>query len=41
LVIIASPASSDIVAAVRDHARLIAEEVGRVLEAEQMSLAAI
>jgi hypothetical protein len=29
------------VAAVRDHARLIAEEVGRVLDAEHASMAAI
>jgi hypothetical protein len=38
---ISGSASSDILAAVRDHARLIAEEVGRALENEHMSLAAI
>ena len=34
-------ASSDIIANLRDHARLIASEVSRVLEDEHMSLAAI
>jgi hypothetical protein len=38
---ISGSAASDIVAAVRDHARLIAEEVGRVLENENMAAAAV
>ena len=40
-VTISGSAQADVVAALRDHARLIAEDVGRVLENDHMSLAAI